>query len=311
MGTVSGLAAAFIDLGYSWPAARGPRRLSFISTPCESAAAGLIALGAMLRRLQQPGTDDLSAHLARLRSLTPEGSYRVVLRNRHHKGRRFGLIRDEAGEIWFQELGRKDPDRRLLLDPHASNWYFDDEPPVEGHKGIELPHRALYESLLPNDAPVPGENLRRTDSGIVLAGRAGGRSATEQILGDIRFRSNAQEVALSELLAVHGWQPQNVSRIRYFNPRAGMSEPFDRPGPAPDLVVADGPRAFEAILDCPETVNSDVLSVIPRIADPDQLEKLAQRVQGLTQWYDANLGIGADLPLLPPGVEIVTLLKVM
>lgn len=253
-----------------------------------------------------PGADDLNAHLARLRSLTPETARGVILRHRIRPGR-FEVVRDASGQIRFQEFGRKDPARHALLDFHASNWYFDGEPPVEGYRGIELPLASLYESLLPSDHHVCNDNLRRTDSHVVLAGRSGGRTATKEILSAIRLRGGGQEANLSALLAIHGWQPQNVSRIRYFNPRMGMDDPFDRPAPEPALVIADGPGAFEAVLDCGELANSNVLAVIPRTADPDQLEHLAVRVETLTQWYEGDLEIGVGTPPLPAGVEMATL----
>ena len=299
-------AADFIELGFRLPIAAVPRRIIFVSTPCESAAAGLITLGAMLKRLEQENADDLSAHYVRLQALTPETARGVILRHRIRTKRRFEVVRNESGRIQFQECGRRDPERYTLLEPHASNWYFDGEPPVEGYRGVELPHVRLYEALMPPGHHLFRKNLQRTDSHVVLAGRSGGRTLTEQILSAIRLRSG-DEANLSELLAIHGWQPRNVSRVRYFNPRTGTGEPFDRPGPPAGIVVADGPGTFLTVVDHPEIQNSSVLAVIPRTADPDQLDAVATRVESLGQWYDADPETGTDLPSLPAGVEIATL----
>jgi len=261
----------------------------------------------MLQRLELVGADDHSVHLTRLQHLTPETAGRVILRHRIRTGQRYELIRDEFGQVRFQELGRKDPERHILIDSHAANWYFEGEPPVEGYPGAQLRYTQIYRSLLPFGQQLCETNLRRTDSFVALAGQGGGRAVTEQVLSSIRLRVDTEEAALSELLAVYGWQPLNVSRIRYFNPRAGTGKEFDRPGPPPGLMIADGPTAFEAVYDHPEVLNSNVVAVVSRTADPDQLDRLAQRVEALAQWYDPDPDIATELPVPPAGVEIMTL----
>ena len=300
-------ARAFIALGYSWRVAAGTRRIAFVSTPCESPAAGLIALGAVLRRLEEPSADDLSGHLSRLLDLTPETAGGVILRHRLRTNRTYEVVRDEKGTIQFQERNKTEPARYRLLESNASNWYFDGEPPVEAHRGARLPHAALYEALLPINNGLRRENLRHTDSYVVLAGRSGGRSVTEGILSAVQLRTAAGEASLSELLAVHGWQPRNVSRVRYFNPRSGAGSPFDRSGSPPGLVIVDGPGAFEAVRACRETDHADIVAVVPRTVDPDQLEAIAVSAGNLTQWYELEADPAGHLPPLPTGVEIVTL----
>ncbi|MBV6417422.1 MAG: hypothetical protein CMLOHMNK_02122 [Steroidobacteraceae bacterium] len=52
-----------IRLGHGWPASpSGRERICLVSMPCDSAAAGLIALGAMIRDLGNPRANDLDGH---------------------------------------------------------------------------------------------------------------------------------------------------------------------------------------------------------------------------------------------------------
>jgi hypothetical protein len=63
-----------IRLGFEWPEGESEtRRIGLISMPCDSAAAGLIALGAMRRRLELDDANDLTAHFQRIRALALRG----------------------------------------------------------------------------------------------------------------------------------------------------------------------------------------------------------------------------------------------
>src|SRR5688500_700029 len=57
----------FVRLGYGWPAVQPrPRRIALVSMPCDSAAAGLVAFGALLRDLCHPRANDIDCHYYRL-----------------------------------------------------------------------------------------------------------------------------------------------------------------------------------------------------------------------------------------------------
>ena len=52
-----------IQLGYGWPIATpGQRRIALVSMPCDSAAAGLIALGALIRDLGNNTATNVGGH---------------------------------------------------------------------------------------------------------------------------------------------------------------------------------------------------------------------------------------------------------
>ncbi|CAN5483454.1 hypothetical protein BH20ACI3_BH20ACI3_39670 [soil metagenome] len=52
-----------IDFGYEWPSHETrPRRIALLSTPCDSAGAGLVALGSMIRGLASPSANDVDGY---------------------------------------------------------------------------------------------------------------------------------------------------------------------------------------------------------------------------------------------------------
>lgn len=299
-------ALCMIALGFAWPNDCGRRRLCFVSTPCESVAAGFITLGALLRRLTEPGGDDRGAHIRRLEGMASDPNGQLLVRHRVRKGR-FRVLRDESGRIAFEETNRAEPSRHFLLEANALDWYVDGEPPLQALPGAALSHPGIYQALLPTPMTIRKDNLRRSDSRIVLAGRVGGRSVTERSFAAVALRHGEDSATLSDLLSIHGWQSRTVSRARYFNPRAQMDQRFDRAGPPPSLAIADGPGSFEAIVDLPEVANTSVVAVVPRTADSDQLEQLAARVEGMTQWYEPDTMLGAALPSAPGGTVITVL----
>jgi hypothetical protein len=56
-----------IRLGYDWPALESrPRRIALLSMPCDSAAAGLVTLGALIRDFGNPNANDAGTHFEAL-----------------------------------------------------------------------------------------------------------------------------------------------------------------------------------------------------------------------------------------------------
>jgi hypothetical protein len=56
-----------VQMGYNWPrSGTRPRRIALVSMPCDSAGAGLIALGAMVHDLVDPQANDVDAHYDKL-----------------------------------------------------------------------------------------------------------------------------------------------------------------------------------------------------------------------------------------------------
>lgn len=286
----------------------GVRRLGFSSTPCESAAAGLIALGAMLQRLNTRGADDVASHYERLMALMPGKDDAVVLRHRIRQNKIFRISdRDRAGRLWLRNVSGKDPEKYAVLEANAADWIFDGEPPVEALPGEALPFRNLYASLMADQRLPLDQNLQSSDSAVILAGRPVGRTATESLMRELVLSDGPSAGSLSELLAVHGWQPSNVSRVRYFNPRQGEGSRFDRAGAPPLIVVADGAAAYLAARADPHCERASIVTVVPRVADPEMLEALSDNIASLSQWYEDDSKLRYRLPEPPPGVTTAAL----
>lgn len=290
----------FIDFGFAWPV-DGIRRLAFVSTPCDSAGAALIALGALLKRLTIAEANDLKSHFDRLNGLVPSGDTHVRLRSRP-KSRYAVSGRNEGGHLRFCEQ-KEDGETRVLLEANAHEWYLVGEPPIELRGGEALPHGDFYRILIGVTRSIHERNLKTTDSSVVLAGRVRGKAATEAIVAAVQLKHADREVSLKELLAVHGWQPNTVSRIRYFNPRQLTGSPFDRGGQQPSLIIADGLPVYDRVRRDKFCHAASVITVTSRCGDPKDLEDAGDAIAGLAQWFETDPTIpNIGLPVPPPGI---------
>ena len=291
------------------------RRIGLISMPCESAAAAVVALGAMRRRLTLAQANDLTSHYQRLDRHVACAENELVptfLRNNKYRGR-FRLDgKDKDGVIWVRsEAGSSrafSNHQRLMkgfaiLPQSACDWYFDGEAPVQALQGAELPYAELYQALL-EDGAVIRSNLRQSDSAICLAGRVAGESVSKAVFEGVRFKQGSYSAELTKLLAVQDWSPGTISRVTFFNTR---TQQLDRNTGLTRLVIADGDIAFLRLLERTEFKSSDVLGVIHRTVDRERLEALGFKIAGLQQWYSPDLGMQGCIPPAPPGITILLL----
>src|SRR5208283_2670614 len=80
--------------------AEGTRRILIISMPCESAAAGLVALGVLCRRMAIDGANDSNSHFQRIDKLAVKSAPEIYLQ-RYNQAGRFRLEpKDPNGMIW-------------------------------------------------------------------------------------------------------------------------------------------------------------------------------------------------------------------
>lgn len=291
--------------------AGGKRRLVVVSMPCDSPGAALVALGALRWRLAQEHADDLHSHLERIRQLARHGASDVVLRHDVHRGR-FLLERVDAdGRVWVrQDLGkvanRRPPLRMVILPDRATSWTFDGQPSAQVVEGEELRHRAIYDGLIDGVEHTLADNLRRSDSGVCLAGRMMGGAASQTTAASLRLKSADLVVGLDQLLTVHAWSPETVSRASFFNSRTGQ---LDRPGNPPKVVAADGDQSFLKALDKDRFKHSDVIGVIHRAVERDRLEAMSDKLAQLAQWFTTDATLPEVLPAPPCGISFVSLIR--
>lgn len=305
-------ASYLIQCGFVWADGRAKRRIGIISMPCESAGAGLVALGAIRYRLTLPEANDALSHFDRIERLAARGDGETSLRHQSMRGRFRLEGRDPRGLVWVRQEQRTPADRFNSSGPprvaiHAGNaneWRLEREGPTETVLGSALLHRRFYEGLIDGAAPPLDINLARSDSAICLAGRVAGESVSRGSFSAIRLECHDRVADLTELLTVHSWSPETVSRITFFNSRTRQ---LDRDTGFTSLVVADGDAAFLRVLDAPGFKESDVIGVIHRGIERDRLESIGTKLADLSQWYVADAETLDRVSTPPPGITLSVL----
>lgn len=314
-----------LNFGYQWHRNNPrPRRIALISMPCDSAAAGLVALGAMIRDLGDPKANDVDGHYEKLLSYA-----RQFLK--HCKScdqkcepeiKRCGYVKEATGILrsplhsrkTFQISERTNFDEKKLAweyrsgmtqwptPQYAINWHIDGDPAPEVKKTKYQLSPNPYCTLL-DGATINKENLNRSYSGLCFAGRITGEMASREVCGQIRLKDADAIYSLSQLLAIHEWSDIGVSRMAYFNSR---SKTLDRNLANPELVVADGDVAFLKAWDYPEFQSCDVIGVISRAIDYDRLEAVGVKMQA-SLWFVADIDMLCSLPSKPRGISVAIL----
>lgn len=305
-------ATYLIKCGLAWGHGGERRKVGIISMPCESAGAGLLTLGAIRYRLTLADANDALSHFERIERLAARQDGETFLRHQSMKGR-FRLDgKDQRGFVWARQEQRGGADRSAQSGPpriaiHAGNaaaWRLEKEAPAETVRGAGLPHRRFYEELIDGAAAPLELNLARSDSATCLAGRVAGESVSRAALSAIRLECGDCVANLAELLTVHHWSPDTVSRVTFFNSRTRQ---LDRNTGFTSLVVADGDSAFLRVIDAPEFTQSDVVGVIHRTVERDRLESIGTKLANLSQWYVTDAKMFERISPAPPGITISAL----
>ena len=301
-------ACYLIHLGYGWKYSNdGKRRLAILSMPCDSPAAGLVALGALLHRLEAKGASDRATHFARIAELSrhPDPAAKLIDRRQKRRAYRGPYIVDGILDGCFIRARHlATPEITVSIsEATACNWQFVDEPPVEVIDGQGIPYRSFYENLLNPGLNIDHSNLNQSDSEICLAGRIAGEEATRQMMRSVAFKRGQQEVAnVFDLLPIYSWHPRTVSRISFFNCR---SRTMDRVCRDPRLVIADGDLAVLAALQ--KFPDSDVVGIVDRSADRERSEMVGQYLVNQSQWYEPDLEQVAHREAIPKGITLTLL----
>lgn len=322
-------AAFLIQLGYRWSdGASGRRKIALVSMPCDSAAAGLITLGAVIRDLENPNANDVDGHYDSLLRFARQylDFCRTCQMRCHPEARGCGHTEEVNGRvrnsqrphiIYHVSDSTDFSDRRVAFvgrrgaihkpsSSEAIKYYIDREPAPEIRDGAGSLPEDPY-SYIVEGAQLISENLRRSYSGLCFAGRVGGEKASREALSSIRLRVGDREHGLPDLLAVHGWSQANVvSRVNYYNTRTSE---FTRRSSAPALVVADGDASFLKVLGKSDFQSSDVVGVVPLTVERGPLEAVGNRMAGLRQWYGEDREVLGRLPALPRGINMVIVRK--
>jgi hypothetical protein len=313
-----------INFGYLWPKIQlETRRIALISMPCDSAAAGLVTLGAMIRDLANPRANDVSGHYDRL--LRYARQYLESCRDcdcepcdPQVKGcgyltRATGKLRSRDSVRTTVEISERtdfEEGKLALTYPRhstgmwnfpnpATEWHVDGEPPVELVNPEEGLSPGPYRDIIGAVDILP-ENLRQTYSGLCMASRATGEASSREMCSSTRFCDVTGEYRLDELLAIHEWSPGRISRVNLFNTRI---EQLDRAWAPPSLVIADGDIPFLKAIRNSQFQQSDILGVIHRTMDRDRLEAIGNGILP-NQWYSQDEEMLYELPPVARGISV-------
>lgn len=316
-------------LGLRWqPTSKAARRITLLSMPCDSAAAGLVALGLMIRDLGRTNANDIDGHfdallrharqyLERCRRCRfvcdPQKAQCGYLAQANGKVRSAQNPRASFQIKSFKEAGdrsitfeRKGCDVTVFA-AGAVSYYLDGKSPSITTPAFRALESGLYRRIA-DGSPIDDRNLHRSFSGVCLATRIAGEAATRGMMEGAWFRAGREQRSLADLLAIRHWSESNrVTRTALFNTRTGK---LHEAGELPEVVVADGADATLRVLSNPDFQDCDVIGVIDRTIDRGKLEQVGQKLHGLSQWY-VRTDLERDQAVVPrpPGIGVLTLVK--
>jgi hypothetical protein len=316
----------FLDVGFQWTSQDRDvpgRRVTVLSMPADSPAAGMVALGALVGEMSRPDANEIHAHFQSLlrnaqqylhhcrdcgTSCRPENVgcgflSRATEKIRSAKGSGIFEIHnvgiDAARGPFIHVQTRRGGATCLLslFEASAPNYQVPGEPPYLVGTVAGSLSREPYAAIFPQ-ASILAPNLASSHAGVCLAGRPAGMHATRAGLDAVRFHVGGRAIALSELLSISDWAPRNtVSRMTYFS--TGRICRMDRRAPSPALVVADGDASLLEVLSRSEFRSSNVIGIVHRCSERAAQEELWQRLDDLQQWYSAQ-PVQACLDQEPP-----------
>ncbi|NDB94663.1 MAG: hypothetical protein EBZ78_00615 [Verrucomicrobia bacterium] len=292
--------------------------------PCDSAAAGFVALGAMVRDLGDPQTNDVDGHYDKLLNYARQFLHSCKSCDLKCKPeiKRCGYAKEVSGRLrsplhprkTFEISPRSDVEGRKLAwqytdgkiqwpnAEYAINWHIDGDPAPELKKADGQLQPDPYCSLIPRATIIP-ENLHRSYSGLCFAGRITGETAGREVCEQVRFSDGDSVWSLGKLLTINDWSDMKISRIAYFNSR---TKKLDRNAAAPVLVIADGDVAFLSACDHPEFQSCDVIGVVHRTMEYERLEEVGIKMRP-NLWFSPDIDTLCELPPNPRGISMAVL----
>ncbi|MEO7866896.1 MAG: hypothetical protein ABIU54_04575, partial [Candidatus Eisenbacteria bacterium] len=213
----------FLGLGYGWQEGGvEERRIALVSMPCDSPAAGLVALGALVRDLANPRANDAEGHFDSLLRYARQylrccrrcrvrcdpaakGCGYTAEASGHLRRSKDNYIISTESDLGRQHLVASLERKGLTrwVNPRcAADWGIDGEPPPKSIRATEALSPAAYASIV-KGAPVTPENLRTSFSGLCFAGRASGEAPTRQLYASTRLQLGGNMRTLADLLTIH------------------------------------------------------------------------------------------------------------
>lgn len=275
-----------IGFGFQWMNDQpNRRRIALISMPCDSTGAGLVALGAMIQRFGVQDGNDLREHERRINKL--DGTARLFDPYANKRIYRGPYIFGGMDEIGIKLNHEKESISRWIILGNMRNWQFEGERPV--FSANPVPHGDFYRQLVGDEMQIVTENLQTSDSVVCIAGRREGQKETRSVLESVSFVSDGgEEVNLDRLLGM-GRKGNEISRMCMYNTREGANNKLGfRP---PQLIVADGARAFLKVMREKKFKSADIIGVFHRVQERVVLESLRDRLMEMEDYYEKVLEV--------------------
>lgn len=282
-----------------------PHALILIAMPCDSAAAGFVAVGAMARRLSVPGANDLEACGRWMHDRFQRGES-VLYRYRTPQSKSY------RGSFTITNWS---PDRMVTFTRTSDNsavttpiynlgdWHEEGKPLARVvQSGDGLGHILLYGHLAGDQYEILPQQLGQTESCLCLAAHVQGSENTRNRLSNVRLRANSDSATIAELTSASPWNEAKVSRMILCERNGNL----DRELVAPKLLVADGIKALMKVSDDERFAGSHAVGVFDSVQELDQIKELNMWVKDRRQHYatKALTDVEALVGEIPRGVSM-------
>ena len=288
-----------IHIGYTWEKDRHPwkRRVCFISIPCKTVAAPLLALGALRTDLERQNANNIDGHFdvlkrARDSYLENNDTSEPYLRDRNNNKWKFFNGENEINKFdvidaTYRPIIRRrgqqinNPNmqcRSSITKDNARHWRLEGYPVIETEQITNELNRNDY-LLIPNcDGEIEDNNLSCSYNGLLLVGDGEGLHTNYmQEIYNVNFCKDDLSVSLGQLLTLHA-ENNSVKRISFCNEKKVSQQKDDY-----KLIVADGSIAFLNSLE--HFKNCDVIGLFSRDEPIDNLVLLSNKLQEIKRYY--------------------------
>lgn len=314
---------AMFNIGYRWLEKKnGVRRIGLLSVPCESEAAGLVALGAFRRDLESATANHIDSyfellarscreHLEALKRESAESEKSISdVRNVLDNTRwRFATDNSSFDKIALEDSRHRpfikrggklicNPNgtcRRYITRESALDWQLYNFPLPQIPSGGSALALLAYSALPFCNGQILDVNLCRSYDGLVLIGQGAARDSNYmQKYYSAGFVSGNRQHPLGELLTLHHSENIYIRRLRFENERT-----LDQgAGHYAKLIVADG---ISALL-CAEQMfpACDIIGVCNRDASVESIFQLKNWLNEKMRYYadaDTSHGVLGEMPI--------------
>jgi hypothetical protein len=211
-------------------------------------ATAVIALGALIRDLGNVGATNVVGHYDALLRYARQYIKNCrkcdmrchpELKRCGYSSEATGLVRDKNNKRYCISASTDFKHGRLGLEIERGTWAvwpkraldlrIDGQPPAKLSSVAGVLPGHLYTAIVDGAKILPA-NLRESYSGLCLAGRTAGETASRKAYSSIRFRCAGVEYDLPDLLTIQGWSASTtVSRVMFFNARTEQPDSCNFP----------------------------------------------------------------------------------